>query len=71
MIDFLRRGDKARGWQPRYGEVLDMYRKVMLVHGDSKLASDTAFLGFKDEDWKQLEEAWMAWVAGPNFTNGR
>jgi hypothetical protein len=71
MIDFFRRGEKARGWQPRYGEALDMYRKVMLVHGDSKLASDTAFRGFTDEDWKALEDAWKAWVGGPDFLGGK
>src|SRR5688572_29780787 len=52
----MRRGEKERGWQPRWGEALDMYRKVMLVHGESKLASDTAFRGFTDDDWKKLEE---------------
>jgi hypothetical protein len=72
MIDFFRRGDKdPRNWQPRYGEVLDMYRKVILVHGNEKLAVDTAFRGFTDDDWKKLEEAWKAWVSGPNFTNGK
>ena len=54
-----------------WGEALDMYRKVMLVHGDSKQASDTAFRGFTDDDWKQLEEAWKAWVSGPKFMNGQ
>jgi hypothetical protein len=70
MVDFLRRGEKEKGWDPRWGEALDMYRKVMLVHGQSKLASDTAFRGFTDADWKALEEAWKAWVAGPKFMNG-
>jgi hypothetical protein len=71
MIDFLRRGEKERGWQPRWGEALDMYRKVMLVYGDSKQASDTAFRGFTDDDWKKLEEAWKAWVSGPRFMSGQ
>lgn len=71
MIDFLRRGEKERGWDPAYGEILDMYRKVMLVKGDSKLASDTAFRGFTDEKWQKLEDAWKAWVSGSNFKNGR
>jgi hypothetical protein len=71
MIDFLRRGEKSPGWQPRWGTVLDMYRKVMLVEGNGKLASDTAFLEFKPEDWKALEEAWKAWVLSPQFLNGK
>ena len=71
MIDFLRRGQKEKGFQPRWGEALDMYRKVMLVHGDSKLASDTAFRDMKDEDWKAIEDAWKIWVNGPNFMNGK
>jgi hypothetical protein len=51
MIDFLRRGSDSRGWEPRWGEILDMYGRVMLVHGDSELAVNTAFRDFKDEDW--------------------
>lgn len=71
MIDFLRRGQKAKGYEERWGEILDMYRKVMLVKGEPKLAVDTAFREFTDEDWKKLEEAWKAWVDGSNFMNGR
>jgi hypothetical protein len=71
MIDFLRRGEKQPGWRPQWGEILDMYRKVVLVHGDAKLAVDTAFRGFTDADWKALEEAWKAWVSGPNFLSGK
>lgn len=71
MIDYLRRGQKSRAWKPEYGEILDMYRKVMLVHGDSKLASQTAFRNFKDEDWRALEAAWKAWVTGPDFLSGK
>ncbi len=71
MIDFFRRGEKSRGWDARWGEALDMYRKVMLVHGDSELASNTAFFKFTDDDWKALEEAWKAWVGGSQFMNGK
>jgi len=70
MIDFLRRGEKDKGRDPRWNDALDMYRKVMLVTGDSKQASDIAFRGFTDADWKALEEAWKAWVKGPQFLNG-
>ncbi|HEX5053501.1 MAG TPA: hypothetical protein VFZ65_17110 [Planctomycetota bacterium] len=72
MIDFLRRGEKlGRGWQERYRDVLDMYRKVVLVHGDAGLAVDTAFRDFKDEDWAQITEAWKAWVKSAHFENGQ
>jgi len=71
MIDFFRRGEKERGWKPLYGEAVDMYRKVMLVHGDSKLASDTAFRGLSDAQWQELETMWKAWVSGPKFLNGQ
>jgi hypothetical protein len=71
MIDYMRRGQKSRGWKAEYGEILDVYRKVMLVHGDSRLASDTAFRNFKEEDWAALETAWKAWVSSPDFLNGR
>ncbi len=71
MIDFLRRGAKSQGWDPRWAGVLDMYRKVMLVEGQSKLASDTAFYKFTPDDWKALEEAWKSWVKSPQFMNGQ
>ena len=71
MIDFLRRGQKSKGYQERWGDILDMYRKVMLVKGEPKLAVDTAFRGFTDDDWKALEEAWKAWVDGGQFLNGK
>ena len=71
MVDFFRRGEKSSGWQPRWGEAIDMYRKVVLVHGDAKLAVDTAFRGFTPADWKALEDAWKAWVGGPQFLSGK
>jgi len=71
MIDYFRRGEKLKQyWDARYGEVLDMYRKVILVHGDSTRAVDTAFRGFKREDWKKLEKAWQAWVKSSHFKDG-
>lgn len=71
MIDFFRRAQKEKGFQARWGEAIDMYRKVVLVHGDAKLAVDTAFRGFTDADWKTLEDAWKAWVNGPQFLSGK
>lgn len=71
MIDFLRRGAKSQGWDARWAGVLDMYRQVMLVEGDSKLASDTAFFKFTSDDWNALEEAWKTWVKSPSFMSGQ
>lgn len=71
MIDFMRRGHDARGFKQQWGEALDMYRKVTLVKGDTKLAVDTAFRGFTDEDWTEFEEAWKEWVQSKRFLNGR
>jgi hypothetical protein len=71
MIDFLRRGEKQSGWQAKWGGILDMYRKVVLIEGDAKLAVDIAFRGFTDADWKALEEAWKQWVGGPQFLSGK
>lgn len=71
MIDFLRRGEKSRGWKPRYGEILELYRKVVLTSGDAKMAVDTAFHDFKPEDWRAMEEAWKVWVASPDFLTGK
>ena len=72
MIDYLRRGELLKKhWKPEYGDILDMYRKVMLVHGDEKLAVNTAFRDMTDEDWTALEDAWKAWVNSKYFKRGR
>lgn len=71
MIDYLRRGGKDKNWDPRWGQVLDTYRKVMLVTGSAKKASDAAFQGWQDADWQKLEAAWKAWVNGPNWLSGK
>lgn len=70
MVDFFRRGEKAKGWQPRYGEVLDTYRKVTLTTGDTKRAVEVAFQGFTDKDWEDLQTAWKGWVLSPQFLGG-
>jgi hypothetical protein len=70
MIDFFRRGHKSKGWQEKWGEIPEMYRRVILVKGDAKLAVDVAFRDFTDEDWAELEEAWKAWVGSRKFLKG-
>lgn len=72
MIDFLRRGTDERDYQEHWGEILDMYRRVVLVTGDAEKAIEIAFRGFEsDEQWKQLEDAWKDWVKSSDFLNGR
>ena len=70
MIDFLRRGQDSRGFEPRWAKILDDYRKVVLVEGDAELAVETAFRGFGDDDYRRLEKAWKAWVASSRFKKG-
>ena len=70
MIDFMRRGAESKGWDPKWGEILEMYRRVVLVKGDASEAVKIAFRDFKDEDWTAFENAWKAWVASPNFLKG-
>lgn len=70
MIDFLRRGEKSKGWDPKWGEILEMYRRVVLVKGDAKEAVEIAFREFDDAEWKKLEEAWKAWVSSGKFLKG-
>jgi len=71
MIDFFRRGKGSKGWKKHWGEIPEMYRRVILVKGDAKMAVDVAFRHFKtDEDWKELEDAWKAWVASGKFLKG-
>jgi hypothetical protein len=71
MIDYLRRGEKDKNWDAKWGQVLDTYRKVMLVTGSAKQASDAAFKGWQDADWQKLEAAWKGWVNGPNWLTGK
>ena len=71
MIDFMRRGQKSKGFDPRWGEVLEMYRRVALVKGDTKLGVQTAFRGFTDEDWTAFEDAWKDWVGSGKFLKGK
>lgn len=70
MIDFLRRGQKSKDWDPKWNDILDMYRRVVLLKGDAAVAVDTAFREFKDEDWTALEAAWVAWVKSGKFLKG-
>ena len=70
MIASFRRGHKSKGWQEKWGEIPEMYRRVILVKGDAKLAVDVAFRDFTDEDWAELEEAWKAWVGSRKFLKG-
>jgi hypothetical protein len=71
MIDFMRRGQKSKDFDPRWGEVLEMYRRVALVKGDTKLGVQTAFRGFTDEDWTAFEDAWKDWVGSGKFLKGK
>jgi hypothetical protein len=72
MIDFLRRGKgETKDYQEKWAELLDMYRKVVLVKGDAELAVETAFHEFKDADWQALEAAWKDWVGSSKFMDGR
>ncbi len=70
MIDFLRRGEKSSGWNPKWGEILEMYRRVVLLKGDAKAAVEIAFREFDDAEWTRLEEAWKAWVSSGKFLKG-
>ena len=70
MIDFLRRGQKSKGWDPKWGEILEMYRRVVLLKGDATAAVEIAFREFDDAEWTKLEEAWKAWVSSGKFLKG-
>ncbi|MCA8952296.1 MAG: DUF1570 domain-containing protein, partial [Planctomycetes bacterium] len=71
LVDFLRRGDRLRKhWKPIYASVLDDYKNVMLVFGDSQRATDVAFREFTAEDWRDLQQAWNEWVTSSYFKDG-
>jgi len=70
MIDFLRRGQKSKGWDPKWGEILEMYRRVVSLKGDATAAVEIAFREFDDAEWTKLEEAWKAWVSSGKFLKG-
>lgn len=59
MIDFLRRGNRSRGYQKEWSNILPTYIKVALATKDTKKAVEEAFKGV---DWGQLEESWKNYV---------
>lgn len=71
MVAFLLHGEKTKDWDPKWGSVLEMYRRAMLVKGKNSIATETAFLDWTDEDYAKLEGAWKAWVDSPKFPKGR
>jgi hypothetical protein len=62
LVYFLRTGaDRARGWQPAWGAILDTYLEVLVTTGDAELALERAFAGV---DWAELEACWRAYTLG-------
>lgn len=70
MIDFLRRGEGSKDWNPKWGEILEMYRRVVLIKGDAEEAVKIAFREFDDAEWTRLEDAWKEWVSSNKFLKG-
>ncbi|MFT7537685.1 MAG: hypothetical protein ACI85K_003646, partial [Hyphomicrobiaceae bacterium] len=70
MIDFLRRGEGSKDWNPKWGEILEMYRRVVLIKGDAEEAVKIAFREFDDAEWTRLENAWKEWVSSNKFLKG-
>ncbi|MCR9247531.1 MAG: hypothetical protein NXI31_21065 [bacterium] len=71
LVDFLRRGALLRKhYKPIYEGILQDYKNVMLVYGDAKRATDTAFRKFEANDWRELQVAWTAWVTSGHFKDG-
>ncbi|MBK8100427.1 MAG: hypothetical protein IPK26_25295 [Planctomycetes bacterium] len=61
MIEFLRSGADAMGskFDPRWSQILDIYRTTMLETKNQKTAVEKAFEGV---DWDKLEACWADFV---------
>lgn len=61
LIWFLRTGaaNKAKGWQPAWGKILETYLNTLIDTGDLDKAVDKAFEGI---DWAAFEQAWRDYM---------
>jgi hypothetical protein len=61
LIYFLRTGakNKAKGWDPAWGTILDRYLDTLATSGQLDKAVDAAFAGV---DWARLEESWKDYI---------
>lgn len=61
LIWFLRTGgeEKAKGWQPQWGSILDRYVDTLLETSNTSKAVQAAFEGV---DWDALEKSWKSFV---------
>jgi len=61
LIYFLRTGaqNKAKGWDPAWGSILDRYLETLATTGDLDKSVDAAFAGV---DWGKLEESWKNYI---------
>ncbi len=61
LIYFLRTGEKnkAKGWNPAWGSILDRYLQTLATTGDLKKSVDEAFAGV---DWAALDESWKSYI---------
>jgi hypothetical protein len=65
MISFLRQGQAmGKAFDPKWSEILPMYRRVTLEEEDAKKGVEAAFEGV---DLKAMEAAWVKWVKSPRF----
>ncbi len=57
FVYFLRTGQKAKakGWDPAWNKILDVYLETLAATGDLDQAVDKAFAGV---DWNAMEAAW-------------
>jgi hypothetical protein len=63
LVYFLRTGgqNKAKGWQPAWDKILDVYLETLVTTGDLDEAVDMAF-PFSDADWEAFEASWKAYT---------
>jgi hypothetical protein len=61
FVYFLRTGQKgkAKGWDPAWNKILDVYLETLAATGDLDQSVDKAFAGV---DWTAMEESWKEYT---------
>ena len=59
FVYFLKAGSRSSRFPDKWKRILPTYLEVITETKDQDKANEAAFEGFTDEDWEELQEAWV------------